>query len=244
VVSWPDQGGGIVPELDTFVRRSTSVSAEIVAHIETLISGGSLTAGTKLPSERELAQVLKVSRASLREAMHELQARHLVERTPGRGTVVSEAPGHARMAYDGLSAAERTLRDVADLRESIEPAFAQLAAERASEADLLALEQVLQRSSRNLSQEESLAADLQFHGLLAQASQNALMVTLNSLASSWTATVRSLSHERPASRRSSHDGHRRILDAVRNGNGAGARQAMLDHLVLIAALTRESHPAF
>ena len=85
---------------DAFVRRSLSVSTEIVAHIETLISSGSLEPGTKLPPERELAQVLKVSRASLREAMHELQAKRVIERKPGRGTIVTEPPSHAKSLYD------------------------------------------------------------------------------------------------------------------------------------------------
>lgn len=59
--------------------------------------------GTKLPPERELAQVLKVSRVSLREAMHELEAKRVIERRPGRGTIVLEVPSHAQALYDTLS---------------------------------------------------------------------------------------------------------------------------------------------
>lgn len=231
-------------ELDAFVRRSTSVSTEIVAHIESLIGNGSLTPGIKLPPERELAQVLKVSRASLREAMHELEAKHIVERRPGRGTLVSEAPPHVQSFYTGLSDSERTLRDVAELRATIEPAFAELAAERATGAAVLGLERVLERSERDLSPEESLAADVEFHTMLAQTSQNPLMVALNSLAITWTKSVRSFSHETPASRRSSHEGHQLIFTAVRTGEAAEARQAMLLHLADVASLTRGRYPTF
>ena len=229
---------------DAFVRQSISVSSEIVAHIETLISNGSLAPGTKLPPERELAQVLRVSRASLREAMHELEAKRVIERRPGRGTIVMEAPAHVRTLYEEMSESERTLRDVAELRETIEPKFAQLAAERAGKATLYALERVLETSARDLSQEESLKADITFHMLLAQASQNPLMVALNSLANSWTESVRSFSHGSAAARRSSHDGHRLIFTAVRSGNGAAARDAMLAHLADVAQLTKSNLPSF
>ncbi|MGP2438385.1 FadR/GntR family transcriptional regulator [Streptomyces sp. JW3] len=229
---------------DAFVRQSISVSSEIVAHIETLISNGTLTPGTKLPPERELARVLKVSRASLREAMHELEAKRVVERRPGRGTIVLEAPAHVRVMYEEMSESERTLRDVAELRETIEPKFAQLAAERATRASLYALERVLETSARELSQEQSLQADITFHMLLAQASQNPLMVALNSLSNRWTESVRAFSHGDAAARRSSHHGHRLILDAVRSGKGAAARDAMLAHLADVAVLTKSSLPSF
>jgi DNA-binding FadR family transcriptional regulator len=230
--------------LDAFVRRSVSVSEEIVAHIETLISSGSLTPGTKLPPERELAEVLRVSRVSLREAMHELEKRHVIERRPGRGTVVLEAPEHARAFRDGLSEAERTLRDVAELRETLEPKIAQLAAERASAATLRALESVLARSAQDLPTGESVEADITFHMLLAQASQNPLMVGLLTLANQWTASVREFSHKTDKGRRDSHRGHQEIFDAVRRGDGEAARAAMLAHLADVAVLTKDAYPAF
>lgn len=211
---------------------------------ETLISSGSLPPGTKLPPERELAGVLRVSRVSLREAMHELEKRQVIERRPGRGTVVLEAPEHARAFRDGLSEAERTLRDVAELRETLEPKIAQLAAERASAATLHALESVLARSARDLPIAESVEADVTFHMLLAQASQNSLMAGLLALANQWTASVREFSHTTGQGRRDSHRGHQQIFEVVRRGDGEAARTAMLAHLADVAVLTRDAYPAF
>jgi GntR family transcriptional repressor for pyruvate dehydrogenase complex len=230
--------------LDAFVRRSTSVSTEIVAHIETLISRGSLIPGTKLPPERELAQVLNVSRVSLREAMHELEAKRMIERRPGRGTVVIDVPAHVQILYEELSDSARTLRDVAELRETIEPKFAELAAERATAATLFALDSVLAETRRELTQPASLEFDISFHMLLAQASQNPLMVALNSLANSWTVSVRAFSHETAPARRSSHAGHERIFAAVRRGDGPAARDAMLVHLADVATLIEGNYPSF
>ncbi|MDT7556811.1 MAG: GntR family transcriptional regulator, transcriptional repressor for pyruvate dehydrogenase complex [Pseudonocardiales bacterium] len=230
--------------LDAFVRRSMSVSGEIVAHIETLISNGSLVPGAKLPAERELARALNVSRVSLREAMHELEAKRVVERRPGRGTTVLQRSAHVQTLYDELSESERTLRDVAELRETIEPRFAELAAVRATPGTIFALDRVLDRSAGELPVADSVEADISFHMLLAQASQNPLMVALISLANEWTGSVRAYSHQTATGRRRSHDGHQLILEAVRSGNGAAARDAMLAHLADVADLTRGACPSF
>src|ERR1700757_554897 len=72
--------------------RPRSVGDEGAARLERLIVAGDLQPGDRLPSERDLALTLNVSRASLREAMHELEAKRLIERRPGRGTTVLPAP--------------------------------------------------------------------------------------------------------------------------------------------------------
>jgi GntR family transcriptional repressor for pyruvate dehydrogenase complex len=67
--------------------RVRSVSAQIAAHLERLITLGDLNPGDRLPAERDLAADLQVSRASLREAMHELEAKKLIERSCSAGVV-------------------------------------------------------------------------------------------------------------------------------------------------------------
>lgn len=233
-----------LPQLARFERRSTSVGAEIVAHFERLISTGDLTPGTRLPSERDLATTLNVSRTSLREAMHELEVKNMVARRPGRGTIVTEPTGRANDLYERISEGERTLRDVAELRETIEPRFAELAARRITDSTLIALENVLETSRQPLDQHESVRQDIAFHMLVAQASQNRLLVALGTLANEWTASTRALSHADAPSRRLSYEGHQRIYLCLRAHDPEGARQAMLQHLSEVAELTRSHHPSF
>ena len=216
-----------------------SVSTEISAHLEKLIAVGELRPGDRLPSERELAASLGVSRASLREAMHELEAKHLVARRPGRGTTVLPAPEHVQTLYSQLSDAEHQLRDVAELRGTIEPRLAELAAERATAANLVELENILRNPVAEVSPEESLRLDLEFHMLIAAAAQNPLMSAINTLACSWTTSSRVLSHSTRYAREVSYLGHRAILVAVAAGNPAEARDAMARHLADVAELTRD-----
>ncbi|WAL68857.1 FadR/GntR family transcriptional regulator [Amycolatopsis cynarae] len=216
-----------------------TVSSEISAHLEKLIAVGELRPGDRLPAERELATVLGVSRASLREAMHELEAKHLIERRPGRGTSVLPAPEHVTRLYERISDAEHQLRDIAELRATVEPKLAELAAGRATAANLVELENVLRQPVAELAPEESLRLDLEFHLLLAAAAQNPLMSALNTLTSSWTSATRVLSHTTRHAREVSFRGHRAILAAVARGEAAGARDAMTRHLAEVAALTRD-----
>ena len=53
--------------------------------------------------------------------MHELEAKKLIERRPGRGTLVLPPPEHVRDLYEHISGEDRKLRDIAELRETIEP---------------------------------------------------------------------------------------------------------------------------
>jgi GntR family transcriptional repressor for pyruvate dehydrogenase complex len=215
------------------------VSSEISAHLEKLIALGELRPGDRLPSERELAGKLGVSRASLREAMHELEAKHLVERRPGRGTTVLPAPEHVNRLYERLSDGEHQLRDIAELRETLEPKLAGLAATRATRANLIELENVLRNPVAEAAPEESLRLDLEFHLLLAAAAQNPLMSAINTLTASWTPATRVVSHATRYAREVSYLGHRAILAAVTRGDADEARDAMIRHLSDVAALTRD-----
>lgn len=224
------------------LRRAATMSAEVAAYLEREIASRGLKPGDKLPPERELAAQLSVSRVTVRTALQELESKHLVERTRGRGTVVSQPPAPVSELYARLAGVGQAQQDVAELRGSLEPLVAELAAARASAADLIQLQDVLGASSEHLSPEEALRLDIQFHTLLAQAGRNQLMASVLTLTSSWTSDVRLRSHSTAEGRRCSIEGHRHILDAVLARDATGAGIAMRDHLADVAALIRNSQP--
>jgi DNA-binding FadR family transcriptional regulator len=222
-------------------RRSQGISVVLAAHFERLIATGEILPGARLPSERDLAMTMSVSRSSLREAMHELESKHLIERTQGRGTIVL-APTSGVDELLAMSVGGSEQEHAAELRLIIEPSVAGLAAHRATPANILQLHDVLDKSHENLLQSESLRLDVEFHLLLAQAAQNPLLTALQTMANVWTSEVRAHSHATKEARRSSVRGHRAIFEAVQAHDGLGARQAMDDHLrdvrELIARETR------
>lgn len=241
---WSDQleGNHPVARSETGTRPTRfpgrSIGDEVAARLEKSIVLGDLKPGDRLPSERELSASLQVSRASLREAMHELEAKHLIERRPGRGTTVLPRPAHVTALYSKVSGKERELREVAELREVIEPRLARSAALHATEADLIALRGVLAESDGFHDAEQSLRLDLEFHLLVAQAADNALMASLITLTASWTRKTRALSHATERARRMSYTGHCNIFEAISHGDGDAASGAMVCHLDDVRQLTR------
>lgn len=210
-------------------RRGQSISVVLAAHFERLIATQEIAPGTRLPSERELAESFDVSRSTLREAMHELESKRLIERRPGRGTIVlpsSQSSDEIRT----LDADDGTQAHAAELRDIIEPSIAALAAVRATPSNVLQLSNVLDQSHEQLLQAESLRLDLEFHLLLARAAQNPLLESLQSMTSEWTQEVRQFSHATREGRRVSTLGHHRIYAAVRDHDPPAAEQAMALHL--------------
>ncbi|WP_230685041.1 FadR/GntR family transcriptional regulator [Cellulomonas sp. JZ18] len=206
-----------------------STPVVLAAHLERLIATGQVAAGDRLPSERDLAASLSVSRATLREAMHELEAKNLIERRPGRGTVVV-APSDAERALLDLSSPSSEARDAAELREIVEPSVAGLAARRATPANLLQLREVLDRTTPRLRPEASLACDTEFHLLVARAARNPLLATLHTMVAEWTMDVRRHSHTTAEGRRTSREGHLAIFAAIEAHDADAAQRAMSEHL--------------
>ena len=215
-------------------RRARSISIELAAHVERLIATGVLRPGERLPPERELAASLSVSRSTLREAMHELEAKHLVERRTGRGTIVAEQAESVTELYAGLATdADVTLDDATELRLIVEPRIAAAAALRASPSNFVQLEDVLARSALDPNAERSLELDVEFHLLLAHAARNPLLVAVYTMTSRWTESVRRHSHATPEGRQRSLEGHRAIYRAVAARDAEAAATAMDEHLSTI-----------
>lgn len=217
------------------IPRPRSISGEVGAYLERLIETD-LAPGDKLPPERELAETLDVSRTSVREALQWLEQRRLVDRRPGRGTVVLAPDHRVRNLADELDPGARERADVSELRTLIEPQVAGLAAARATDADLVLLERTLADSHAGLSPEESLALDLAFHAQLAHASGNPLLTSLCEVVAGWSHDVRRRSHTTRVGRRSSVRWHRAILDAVAGHDAEAATTAMTEHLAEVARL--------
>jgi GntR family transcriptional repressor for pyruvate dehydrogenase complex len=155
------------------LKRYRNLAQGVVAHLTDSIKGGSLKPGDKLPTESEIMRILGVSRTVVREAISHLQAAGLVETRHGIGTFVL-APSASPMGLDPATVV--TMRDVLallELRISLETEAAGLAAARRSEEQLAQLRAALDSFGECARRgEETVAPDMAFHLLLAQASGN------------------------------------------------------------------------
>ncbi len=205
----------------------------IAAEIARLIDNGTFATGERLPAERELARSLKVSRSSLREALGALEMQGRVEIRIGSGAYVAKAP--ARRAPRARVTSEISPFDVLRARRLVEVEAAALAARHATPAQLKAMASAFERLAADMRANRMRSpADRAFHLCIAAASGNsALALVIERLwAEGWqplNVRMEQLFVTRGRKRDNIAE-HRAVLDAIRNGDVAGARRAMRAHL--------------
>ncbi|ROQ38723.1 GntR family transcriptional repressor for pyruvate dehydrogenase complex [Frondihabitans sp. PhB188] len=217
-------------ELVEFRRRSRPLGSELAAHLEQQILNDTYPPGSVLPAEREMAVSLGVSRTSLRDALQELEGKHLIERHHGKASRVLPLDMESLAVQERLHPIEDRIQHVIEVENLVEPGVARLAAERATAADVLQLESILGRSSEHLAPEASLDLDVDFHYTLARVTRNNFMVGISGLASERTRETRLLAHTTVETRADCIRGHAAIVRAVSDHDADAAELAMRSHL--------------
>lgn len=198
-----------------------------------MITSGDLEPGERLPSERELADRLQVSRNVIREASKVLEARGLVSIQTGSGVYVADVEPHTFTRSLGLyvQRAQTSVAHIFEVRWILEVETARLAALHASPQHIRDLEGSIAAMNDAVADLDAFAAaDIGFHQLLAHASQNPLLAIL---LDSMTDLLREQSRRAsalPDAQQNALDHHRRIFRAVRSRSGVLASQAMRNHL--------------
>lgn len=219
-------------------QKWNSLGGNLAAELELMIVRGELPQGEKIPPERELAATLGVSRATLREALLELEIKGLLSRRPGRGTVVLEAPTETQFEQlsAAFAAAQQDFSQVMEMRLTIEPAVARLAATKATAADIRKLEQILAKSEIETSSMKLLELDQTFHLALSDIARNPLLSDLIRIVGDWAGASRRLGFQGGKRKEASLHGHWQIVDALRAGQPELAETAMRDHIAGIQNL--------
>ncbi|WP_421703085.1 FadR/GntR family transcriptional regulator [Aliiroseovarius sp.] len=216
-----------------------SIADAVVHQIEAMIVDGILKEGRKLPSERELAEAMGVSRPKLREALQALEDRGLVHVRHGDGTFIAALSGRAMSpALLALYARHgRAFYDYLEYRREQEAFASRLAAERATKSDLARLGDILetlQKAWEEGDAEASQEADLALHVAVVDASQNTTFIHM--MASIYDLTRQGLFYNRAFLRtmdgtgRKLLDQHREIVEAILAGDPDRAEAAARKHL--------------
>lgn len=209
------------------------VTEQITARLTALLDSGELAAGDRLPPERRLAEAFGVSRGTVREAIKALTEAGVLESRGGSGTYVISGRRDELLSVllDSLDRSRRRLAEVMDVRLILEPRIAELAARRATPADVAQLRMLLICQRREIvAGGMGREADSAFHAALARIAGNSVLLDLvegiaDILSESRADYLHSEEH-----RMASLVAHERILEAVARGDGISADQAMRDHL--------------
>jgi GntR family transcriptional repressor for pyruvate dehydrogenase complex len=223
----PDDSGPLRP-----LTRSR-LYERVVERLRELIAERGLRAGDKLPAERELADRLGVSRASIRQAVVVLEVQGIVEVRHGGGTYLRRDRPDGE-SLDELVERRRRLPDVLDAREGLETKLAELAAQRRDEADLAEIEAALERMREQIAAggrgEEG---DRRFHAAVTAAARSGLLAEFMRTIESSITESRRESLRQPDRPPRSLAQHERIAAAIRAGDPDEARTAMRQHLATV-----------
>ena len=215
-------------------RRAHSNHAEVARSIGVDIIAGRYGEGMRLPGDAELIATFGVSRPVLRESVKTLVAKGLLSTKARVGTVVRERGAWNMFDADVLAwhldagIDKRFLGDLAEIRLSVEPRAAALAAARRSDEDILELRRSMDRMRGEASDAIGFAdADLALHIAVANASGNLFMRSIgNVIEAALRASFLLSAPVDPEDRETVLLWHQRIVDAIADGNAEAAADAM------------------
>jgi GntR family transcriptional regulator, transcriptional repressor for pyruvate dehydrogenase complex len=224
-------------EMLTPITRTT-LTADICRQMITHLIRGVWEEGEKIPAERDLCQQLGVGRASLREALKALEIMGMIETRLGDGTYVCKRTDFFSrpLLWAIVSGSEADARELVEARILIEVELAGLAAERANLEDIRRLCELLDRMVKaKKNPQEFVQADVDFHLEIARAASNSILMNalqlIRNLLQRWILSAVAIKGvpEKACAQ------HRRLLEAIKSGDDAGARKEMRKHLRDMAA---------
>ena len=224
----------------------------VLQGIKNMITSGALGPGSRLPIEKDLAVSLGVSRGSLREGVRALCIMGVLETRQGDGTYVTSLDSSLLLAPMGfmvdLQTPEHRL-DLHSVRRVLEAEAAARAALYISAEQLEAAAQVLTDieplvlAADDLDHEAILDADIAFHHIISQSSNNSTLAALIDALANRTSRARLwLGLHNHGQVRNAHAEHVAILAALRSGQPDRARLMMDHHLLVVEDQLRDEAP--
>ena len=208
----------------------SSVYELVVEQLRRAIHMGTYAPGEKLPPERELSQLLQVSRLSVREAIRVLEGEGYVETRRGAtgGIVVLDRGIEEKRIGPYIREMLPRIREIFEFRAALEPDAARLAATRRTDEQLHRLEEAHSHIDESLETRHFRLADSQFHLGIADAAQNSWMreAVERSRSAIWMPADQLYDHVF----RTATAHHGQILDAIRARDGDTAAEMMREHL--------------
>jgi GntR family transcriptional repressor for pyruvate dehydrogenase complex len=202
------------------------------------ILSGELTPGSRLPSERELAVNFRISRPTLREAIHVLEALGLVEIRHGDGTYVSKTPSalSPRVLKQMLVQDDTLLLEMVEVRKEVEVRNAALAANHATNDEIAGLGRILDAMETDVrAGRDDFERDVAFHLAVAEASHNRIRLFITtSVLLAHSETLHEARHRMIERQRHLVEdflrAHREVYRGIRGREPAAAAKAMMAHL--------------
>ncbi|AOT03001.1 FadR/GntR family transcriptional regulator [Arthrobacter sp. U41] len=207
---------------------------QLVEQIMDFIESAQLGPGDTLPAERELAERLGVSRATLAQALVALEVLGVIDVQHGTGAVLVYRP-NVPSVIKGLREHRSRLPEIAEARSTLEVKLAELAADRRTDADMKAIEKALDAMAEEVaSGARGAHGDELFHQAVTAAAHSAVLAQLMTFIAGMILETRIESLGQPGRPEESLASHRKIANAIRAKDAEGAAAAMLEHIAMVS----------
>ncbi len=215
--------------------KRTRLYESVAKQIKTLIKNGTLKVGDQLPSERELAERLNVSRTSIREALRALEMAGYLESRVGvsGGTFVKETSIEQIVEPFTIALVRHKnfILDILEVRMILENEIAKLAAQRRTEEDLKLISDSLEFMKKEVAEGKiGLEGDNVFHESVAKATHNSVLLKVMDMWRNLTSDTRRATLELPGQPQKTLEDHKKIFEAIKEANPTKAAEAMRVHL--------------
>lgn len=212
------------------------LSDRLAARLSDRIRGGALQPGDRLPTEAQLSAEHGVSRATVREAVHQLKSLGLVVSRQGAGVFVAPPPVHRPLDFD-----PQVLEDVGavlhvvEIRRVLETEMAALAAQRATRTQVAALKRALGAIDKAVVEgRDGVAEDMAFHRAIADCCGNPQFGRILGFLGQYLHDAMRVTRGNEARRadfmQQVREEHQAMVDAIAARDASGARRATLRHI--------------
>lgn len=207
---------------------------QLVERLLSYIESAQLGPGDLLPAERDLAERLGVSRATLAQALVALEVLGVIDVQHGTGAVLVYRPSIATVIR-GLQEHSNRLPEIVEARSTLEVKLAELAANRRTDADLRAIDFALDEMAAEIADgDRGVRGDELFHQAVTAAAHSPVLAQLMTFIAEMVLETRIESLGQPGRPERSLESHRKIASAIRESDPKAASAAMLAHIELVS----------
>ncbi|MGG4489174.1 FadR/GntR family transcriptional regulator [Metabacillus idriensis] len=215
------------------------VSDTISEQIEKMILDGSIAAGEKLPSVRELCERFGVGRSAVRDAITALKGKGLVVVKQGEGTYVSKFDSRKIFSHAVMLTNANDVTELFQVRKIVETGMAEMAACNRSEKDLKQMNMILSTQT-----DAPWEDDYQFHLSIAKATGNALLIQFVQVISTTIKHAMIDFHQFIKCDNEAIETiavhHERIFESISSGKPNQSSEYMLQHLTFVESILHKS----
>jgi GntR family transcriptional repressor for pyruvate dehydrogenase complex len=207
---------------------------KIIESIRNMMINGTLSAGGKLPPERELAEMFNVSRVPVREALKVLEYLGVIQNIRGDGMYLQniDVASLIDKIDFAIETSGDTIQELFEVREALETKAAKLAAIRRTEKDIMEISKTITEMEQKIQAgQDVMETSHRFHSAVIKAAKNKVLYSVYEYLNEFLRASKEVTMRHAGRPKKSLEFHKMILERIIEQDAEGATNCMLEHLL-------------